>query len=164
MKTPNQSCINHEIIPFSFYVSEAIVIISLTIGSVLTSFCLLKVNRRSLQKNIQKRTENIPLQEQDSFHIPNILYGDDRSAIKRIISSMSSDNNRLITILCMINTRGSGSKNRQERRKINKLFLECLVDVKGSRPLALIWLKKHVSSETCSTMLSDEKYKGIFKS
>ena len=47
-------------------------------------------------------------------------------------------------------------------RRVNVFVMECLVDVMGSRPLALVWLKRNISLETCKTILKDEKYKGTF--
>ena len=126
----------------------------------MINFFLIKANRNSLEKNIGQESENIPLQERDSFHVSNILYGDDKSSIKQLIAATTLENNKLKSILGIINAKGSGPENRPERRKVNKQFLETLVEEKGCRPLALIWLRKHISLDTISKMLSDEKYIG----
>ena len=62
--------------------------------------------------------------------------------------------------LLELNMKGSGTNNRLERRRVNKAFMECLLEVQGDRPKALVWLKRHFNSETCKTMRSDWKYKG----
>ena len=56
--------------------------------------------------------------------------------------------------------KGSQEANLSERRIINKNFLDCLVEVKGSRPLALVWLKCYIDYEICDIMLSDWAYSG----
>ena len=59
--------------------------------------------------------------------------------------------------------KGSQEGNLSERRRINKNFLNCLVEVKGSRPLALVWLKCYIDYEICDVMLSDWRYSGELK-
>ena len=118
---------------------------------------------RSLQKHTRNRAQNIPLQERDSFHITNILLGTDKAAMKRLLDQQTNQDTRLKTILLMMNMKGSGPEIRQDRRRVNNFVMDCLVDVMGSRPLALVWLKRHISLETCKTMLKDEKYKGTIE-
>ena len=147
----------------SFHFSEVIGIPFLTLVSVLVFFCLFKANMRSLRKLIRNRAQNIPLQERNSFHITNILLGTDKPAMKRLLDQQTNQDTSLKTILLMMNMKGSGPEIRQDRRRVNNFVMDCLVDVMGSRPLALVWLKRHISLETCKTMLKDEKYKGTIE-
>ena len=124
------------------------------------SFCLQKANRRNLHAKTTKRVENIKLLERGFPNIVDILHGNDNLAIEELILSVRSENTQLQTTLCILNMKGSGTEDRSERRRINKTFLKCLVEVMGSRPAALVWLKRHILLETCKTMLSDEKYQG----
>ena len=63
----------------------------------------------------------------------------------------------------MINMKGSDPENVHERRRINKMFVNCLLEVKSSGPLALIWLKKNIDYDICDIMLSDWKHSGKSK-
>ena len=91
----------------------------------------------------------------------DILYGDNQSEIKSLVSSKSAIKlSQLKRVLRMINLGGHRYEDLDSRRKVNKKFLDCLVEIEGSKPNALIWLKKHNSFHTCRTMLSDWKYTG----
>lgn len=59
--------------------------------------------------------------------------------------------------------KGSKSENLLKRRRFNKKILECIIEIKGDCPSALIWLKQNVDFEVCSIMLSDWKYSSKFK-
>ena len=138
--------------------SETIAIHGLTLLSILLSFCLLWIFNRSLQTNRKKGVENIPLQQKSSPGILEIIVGNNTTAIKDLIIT---ENCQLRTLFCIINMKGSGTIDRNERRRINKTFIKCLVEVKGDFPSAMIWLKKQFWFETCKTMKSDWKYKGM---
>ena len=56
---------------------------------------------------------------------------------------------------------GSGLTDVPLRRRVNKLFMECLEDVQHDQAAALIWLKRHVEPEICNTILSDKNFSGI---
>ena len=87
-----------------------------------------------------------------------VLIGNDEAAIKDLIIT---ENSQLKTLFCIINMKGEGTEDRNERRRINKTFLNCIVEVKGDFPSAMVWLKNHFWFETCKTMKSDWKYKGM---
>ena len=65
--------------------------------------------------------------------------------------------------LLVILIKGSQEGYLFERRRINKNFLDCLVEVKGSRPAALVWLKCYIDFDICDVMLSDWRYSGELK-
>ena len=130
----------------------------MTLLSILLSFCLLWIFNRSLHIDAKEVVENIPLQQKDSPSILEILVGNNEAAIKDLIIT---ENSQLKPLLCIINMKGSSIEDRTERRRINQTFLNCLVDVKGDFPSALVWLKKHLWFETCKTIRSDCKYKGM---
>ena len=48
----------------------------------------------------------------------------------------------------------------ERRRFINKHFFNCLLEVEGDQPSALIWLKKHIDLEVCEIMISDIGHSG----
>jgi hypothetical protein len=73
---------------------------------------------------------------------------------------ITSNNGYLSVSLRIINIQGSRKLQLKERRKNNKCFLDCLIEVQGSRPLALLWLKAKVDPKTCDTILSDHGYSG----
>ena len=103
--------------------------------------------------------EAIPLQERNNS--PNemeILLNKDDTALQRLINAESSTNPRLKGVLRMVNM--DGTQDLEERRLMNKFFLDTLVKIHLIRPVALIWLKKHIDFETCSTMLSDWEHTG----
>ena len=81
----------------------------------------------------------------------------DKNKIKELITE---DNKQLGTSLGTMNTELSGSNEKTQRRQINKLFVECLMEVKLSLPQALIWMKRHVKFETCDIIMSDWNYSG----
>ena len=60
----------------------------------------------------------------------------------------------------MINMNGFIPENVPERRQINLVFMECLVEVKMGYYLALIWLMKNVDFQTCNTIINDFEYSG----
>ena len=60
----------------------------------------------------------------------------------------------------MLNMDGLEAHNLQVRRMVNKGFMACLLEIHLSRPLALLWLKNHIDSDICSTILSDWKFTG----
>ena len=103
--------------------------------------------------------ETIPLQEtNNSQNEMEILLSKDDPALQRLITAESSTNPRLKGVLRMVNM--DGTQDLEERRMINKFFLNTLVKIHIIRPVALIWLKKHIDFETCSTMLSDWEHTG----
>ena len=104
-----------------FQFSEAVTIISLMLSSVLMSVCLRKASKRSLKKTTQRSAQNIELQRRNHPDTMNILHGDDKSAIRRLIKE---ENSLLKTMLLIINMKGSGTNDRAERRKVNKTFLD----------------------------------------
>ena len=62
----------------------------------------------------------------------------------------------------MISMEGSDTQDEEIRRKVNKNFMECLVEAENGVPGALIWLKKHIDFEICNIILKDWKYSGRF--
>ena len=61
----------------------------------------------------------------------------------------------------LISMDGSGLTDVPLRRRVNKLFMECLEDVQHDQAAALIWLKRHIEPEICNTILSDKNYTGL---
>ena len=98
-----------------------------------------------------------------SFHLVNsdcVVRKLQRGNHGDIRDLITSNNCYLSVSLRIINIQGSGQLKLKERRKNNKLFLDCLIEAKASRPLALMWLKAKVDPKTCDTILSDHGYSG----
>ena len=55
---------------------------------------------------------------------------------------------------------GVGTQDVTMRRNINKAFLNTLLEVNQNHPSTLLWLKKHLGSDICDTMLKDWEYSG----
>ena len=49
---------------------------------------------------------------------------------------------------------------RKDRRNHNKMFIDCLIFVKGGKGAAFLWMKEHLYQETCGLMLDDFDYNG----
>ena len=146
-----------------FLFSEIISVICLMLLAVLVRITFIKLCFLACKisdKNNNTVAENIPLEERNSPTIMEILHGDDKIAIKKLISEESHENTQLKQNLRMINLDGSGLQDLDARRMVNKSFLDCLMEVQLTRPAVLIWLKKHIEFETCKTMLSDWNYSG----
>ena len=142
------------------YFTEVVTKVCLTLASFLLWACLNKIFEK-MKTYLIKTTEAeaIPLQERNNS--PNemeILLSKDDPALQRLINAESSTNPRLNGVLRMVNM--DGTQDLEERRMINKFFMDTLVKIHLIRPVALIWLKKHIDFETCSTMLSDWKHTG----
>ena len=60
----------------------------------------------------------------------------------------------------LISIKGYEQENLTERRRVNKNFLDCLVEVKGGCPSAFVWLKRNIDFEISEIMLSDWDYSG----
>ena len=56
---------------------------------------------------------------------------------------------------------GSGLTDVPLRRKVNKMFMDCLDEVQQDPAAALIWLKRHIEPEICNKILSDKNFSGI---
>ena len=107
---------------------------------------------------IQQTPENIPLQENNAPNHVKILQSKDKKKIKQLINDETAENPQLKKTLCFINLKGS--KDVDERRGINKVFMESLIDIQLGLPMSLIWLKRHLDFETSKAILSDWKIKG----
>ena len=107
---------------------------------------------------IQQTPENIPLEEMNPPNGVKILQSEDKKKIKQLIIDETAENNQLKKTLCFINLKGS--KDVDERRSMNKTFMESLIDVQLGLPMSLIWLKRHLDFETSKAILSDWKIKG----
>ena len=107
---------------------------------------------------IQQTPENIPLQENNPPNSVEILHSRDKMKIKQLINNETAENTQLKQTLRFINLKGS--KDVDERRGINKKFMESLIDVQLGLPMSLIWLKRHLDFETSKAILSDWKIKG----
>ena len=107
---------------------------------------------------IQQTPENIPLQERNPPKSVVILKSQDKKKIKQLIIDETAENNQLKKTLRFINLKGS--KDVDERRGINKAFMESLIDIQLGLPMSLIWLKRHLDFETSKAILSDWKIKG----
>ena len=107
---------------------------------------------------IQQTPENIPLQENNAPNHVKILQSQDKKKIKQLINDETAENPQLKKTLCFINLKGS--KDVDERRGINKVFMESLIDIQLGLPMSLIWLKRHLDFETSKAILSDWKIKG----
>ena len=107
---------------------------------------------------IQQTTENIPLEERSPPNGVQILQSQDKKKIKQLINEETADNTPLKKTLRFINLKGS--KDVDERRHINKTFMESLIDIQLGLPMSLIWLKRHLDFETSKAILSDWKIKG----
>ena len=97
------------------------------------------------------------MQESNASKEMEILKKGDKIGIKSLILAENSENKKLKQLLRVINL---GGCKREERRSINKTFMDCLIEVKSGAPLALIWLKKHIDFEVCNSIISDWKYTG----
>ena len=107
---------------------------------------------------IQQTPENIPLEERSPPNGVQILQSQDKKKIKQLINEETADNTPLKKTLRFINLKGS--KDVDERRHINKTFMESLIDIQLGLPMSLIWLKRHLDFETSKAILSDWKIKG----
>ena len=107
---------------------------------------------------IQQTPENITLQENNAPNHVKILKSKDKKKIKQLINDETAENPQLKKTLCFINLKGS--KDVDERRGINKVFMESLIDIQLGLPMSLIWLKRHLDFETSKAILSDWKIKG----
>ena len=107
---------------------------------------------------MQQTPENIPLQETNPPNSIKILQSQDKKKIKQLIIDETAENNQLKKTLRFINLKGS--KDVDERRGMNKIFMESLIDVQLGLPMSLIWLKRHLDFETSKAILSDWKIKG----
>ena len=123
----------------------------MTITAILTRKSVLKFF------GVRLDGENV---EMDSLEdVKKILYGNDTVAIQELISS---ENEFLCPNLRLICNNLSGKDDKERRREINKQFMECLIQLKSSPPLAFVWLKKHMDFEVCDTIISDYNYVGSF--
>ena len=106
------------------------------------------------------RGQNFRLRGQDSPNSMEKICSCDKEAVKQLIEAENSENRLLRTLLCLINMKGLEPESRSDRRRINKFFCDCLVEVVGGRNLALLWLKRHIAFDICSTIRSDWSYQG----
>ena len=97
------------------------------------------------------------MEESISSDVMAILHATDRTAIKNLITN---DDTELKPSLFLINLAGPLIQDVVWRRIVNKTFIECLTDIKGSHPATLVWLKKNIDHATCHKILSDHKYTG----
>ena len=100
------------------------------------------------------------MQEPNSSNIFDFLHGTDQIAVKELIINETAGNGQLKQALLIINTDCSGNQEVAVRRKVNKFFMECLVDVQLSSAAAFIWLKKYMEPEICKTIISDMRHTG----
>ena len=112
---------------------------------------------KKYQNSRNQETEAIPMEESNSPDVMAILHGTDRTAIKNLITDGSTE---LKPSLCLINLAGPLIQDVVWRRVVNKTFMECLTDIKGSHPATLVWLKKNLDHATCNKILSDHKFTG----
>ena len=126
----------------------------LTLAAVLMRAILVKIYLLL----IQQTPENIPLQERTAPNGVNILQSKDKKKIKQLINNETTENTQLKKTLRFINLKGA--KDVDERRSMNKTFMESLIDIQLGLPMSLIWLKRHLDFETSKAILSDWKIKG----
>ena len=78
-----------------------------------------------------------------------------KNATKNFIKS---ENKTLIQLLKVINLETYEVFDVLERRKMNLLFMQCLMDVHLGYPQALLWLKKHLNLQACDVIIGDWHY------
>ena len=131
----------------------------LTLTSFIISLIVFLVYK-IIQKDKNVIGYKIPLQETNSTNVFDILHGTDQIAVKELIINKTAGHGQLKQALLIINTDCSGNQEVVLRRKVNKFFMECLVDVQLSSNAAFIWLKKYMQPEICKTIISDMKHTG----
>ena len=94
--------------------------------------------------------------------VMEVLCSGDKSAMKEIICNENGGNRELNQVLRIVNIDGSGPQDVDSRRKINKFFMNCLIETQLGLPEALIWVKKHLDPEFRDTLLSDLDYTGQY--
>ena len=118
--------------------------ISLALALQIIRLYMIKNNKKRLQTHNHPDSKSISIQQRDFSILMSCLYSHeecDKVTIKRHISKNSSGI-LFKAVLYIINVKGYGPENIPERRKVNKNFMNCLVDATGSYPSALIWMKK----------------------
>ena len=138
---------------YDIIISVIAFIVLLTLFSLVLSAFVEKIDKKYNNKN---QPEDISPQRNDLKNIKALLKNENKSEIKRLINSETSD---LGPALRMINMKMYKEKDLSERRELNKFFIQCLTEIS---PRAFIWLKQHVDFETCETMISDWSHKGTF--
>ena len=79
-----------------------------------------------------------------------------QSTNTNIVSSLiTSEDPKIGQVLRMLNMEGSEAEDLERRRKVNKHFVKCLVEVKSGLPSALLWLKANFDMEVCDKMILD---------
>ena len=86
-----------------------------------------------------------------------ILQSQNKDSVTALITS---ENKNLGPALKMINMEGFYPEDLSERRKINNLFMQCLIEVTMGHRFALLWLMRNVDLQICHTILSDIDYSG----
>ena len=142
-----------------FQFTETLFLLWLTGATFFTIYSVAKLFKKlqRCQNFKNQEAESIPMEESNSPDVMAILHGTDRTAIKNLITNDSKD---LRPSLCLINLAGPLIQDVVWRRTVNKTFVECLTDIKGSHPLTLVWMKKNLDHATCDKILSDYKYTG----
>jgi hypothetical protein len=142
-----------------FQFTETLFLLWLTGATFFTIYSIAKLFKKlqRCQNYKNQEAESIHMEESNSPDVMAILHGTDRTAIKNLITN---DSTELKPSLCLINLAGPLIQDVLWRRIVNKTFIECLTDIKGSHPETLVWLKKNVDHATCDKILSDHKFTG----
>ena len=128
---------------------------------MLLQICWVKFTGKEFENNKHPTAKNILPQYRDLSNITEILQDNltDKAEIKLLIEEHWT-NSKLRILLLINNMKGLKTDNLPERRKLNKLILDCIVEVKGSWPRTLVWMKQNIDSEICDIMLSDWAFSG----
>jgi len=84
-----------------------------------------------------------------------VLRSLEKTAIKNLIVENPA---KTCKLLHMINLAGVDSV--AERRSLNTIFMDSVLELEHTRPEAHLWLKQNVDYEICDTVLSDWNYTG----
>ena len=93
---------------------------------------------------ISNRDYNILPQQHGSTNVKEILYSMNKGNIKELINSKSV---YLGPVLRMINTNISKLEDVVARRKVNKNFIHCLMEVEIGA-MVFIWLERNLDQES----------------
>ena len=99
-----------------------IAIVSLTMVSFITWFCLLWGSRKMLNSTSQNKSDSISPKLMDLFNIMEIVLGTDKASLKNVIKAETSNCMQLKTVLHMFNIIGNF------QHTYGKIFLGALLD------------------------------------
>ena len=139
-------------------ISEVCIMILAMIAAVSLATSLWKVMKKRF--GLQNISPLIPLLDINSPNYLKTLYDREKPAIKELIENEPED---LGYYLDLVNSNTPVGVALTERRQVNKVFMDCLVEVESDFPRALTWLKSYVKSDISNQMESDWKHTGTWQ-